>query len=435
MELATRNGAILADEDLVSMLFPLGSTLAEELKATILKKSLPPLLDRYEEACVQTKTSMFVVTIANNQIYFNILAPNETLKDILRQTTTVLDISDLMFRGLVLTPLCKAINRQDNLIELNFSGNFMKSDCFQLLCASLPSLVNLVTLNLSLNDLTAESMKFFSEAFTNSEKTILENLVSLNLSYNPFYDDAFCHLAVITRYLRLKELDLTSVNLTAHVLDNFHTRNVEFYLGSVESLKIGYNKLDKTGILKFVSWLNPKSIQQLDVSNNCVTEEGLVREMFDYLKKKGDGDLFFKKIGLANCRVADSDVFALLRYAMNKKTCYLINRIFFSVFSSCTVNLSNNQQLTSISLRRLLLHQPPLKHLDIYGCGDICKYLDANAVQTWRLPEGCLKSFTISFNRDGEEKCLQTLETIWRERHKSKAGLIMEARVVKFFIL
>lgn len=58
LELETKNGAILADEDLVSMLFPMGSMHAEELKATILKRTLPPLLDRYDEACVQNGTGM-----------------------------------------------------------------------------------------------------------------------------------------------------------------------------------------------------------------------------------------------------------------------------------------------------------------------------------------------------------------------------------------
>lgn len=58
LELETKNGAILAEEDLLSMLFPIGTTQAEELNATILKRSLPPLIDRYEEACVQIQSSM-----------------------------------------------------------------------------------------------------------------------------------------------------------------------------------------------------------------------------------------------------------------------------------------------------------------------------------------------------------------------------------------
>lgn len=231
----------------------------------------------------------------------------------MRQTTTVLDLSDLVLRGRVLMPLCKAINRQDNLIELNFSGNFMKDECFQLLCTSLPSLTNLITLNLSLNHLTSESLKCLSEIFTSSDRPILGNLVNLNLSYNPISDDGFHHLAVVTRYLRLKRLDLANVNFTAEILKNFHTKNVELHLANIESLNISHNELNRSGILKFVSWINPGIIEKLDVSNNAVTEMGLLREMTASFKRRGDDVFVVKRIGLANCMIGDSEVFDFLQ--------------------------------------------------------------------------------------------------------------------------
>lgn len=70
LELETKNGAILAEEDLLSMLFPIGSTQAEELKATILKRSLPPLTERYEEACIQMKSSTSWPILKTKQIEF-----------------------------------------------------------------------------------------------------------------------------------------------------------------------------------------------------------------------------------------------------------------------------------------------------------------------------------------------------------------------------
>lgn len=237
----------------------------------------------------------------------------------LRQTTTVLDLSDLVLRGSVLMPLCKALNRQDNLIELNFSGNFMKDDCFQLLCSSLPTLTHLSTLNLNLNHLTANSMKYLSDTFSKCEKPILEHLISLNLSYNPIYDDGFRHLALITKYLRLKELDLSNVHFTEQIFENNHTKNLELYLENVESLKINHNELNKNGILSVISWLNPNVLKEIDVSNNCVTEQGLAREIIESLKRRGDDVLFLKKIGLANCLVDDYEVFDLLQYVLFNK--------------------------------------------------------------------------------------------------------------------
>lgn len=61
LELETKNGAILADDDLVSMLFCGGSNQAEELQAKVIKRNLAPLSDRYEEACVHLNIGNYSV--------------------------------------------------------------------------------------------------------------------------------------------------------------------------------------------------------------------------------------------------------------------------------------------------------------------------------------------------------------------------------------
>lgn len=236
----------------------------------------------------------------------------DDLKDILRQTSTVLDLSDLVLRG-NLTPLCKAINRQENLVELNLSGNLAKDECFQLLCTTLPSLTNLATLNLSLNNLTADSLKYFSNCFTNSSRPILEKLISLNLSYNPICDDGYRHLAVITRYLRLKCLNLASVDFTERLFEGFHNKNVELNLETAEVFELCHNRLDKSGILKFATWLNPRVLEELDVSGNRVTEQFLLRELLQIFRRKDVDTLVLKKLGLAACLVGDSESFDLLQ--------------------------------------------------------------------------------------------------------------------------
>lgn len=55
LELETRNGAILADDDPVSLLFPMGTSQADEVVARVVKKSLPALIERYKEACQDRK--------------------------------------------------------------------------------------------------------------------------------------------------------------------------------------------------------------------------------------------------------------------------------------------------------------------------------------------------------------------------------------------
>lgn len=51
LELETSNGAVLGDDDVISILFSCGQAQVEELQARVLKWNLPSLLERYEEAC------------------------------------------------------------------------------------------------------------------------------------------------------------------------------------------------------------------------------------------------------------------------------------------------------------------------------------------------------------------------------------------------
>lgn len=68
LELETTSGALLSDEDPLSLLFPLGALQAEPVIGKIVKMSLPPLVDRYKEACTQMDTGKKCSTITLLQI-------------------------------------------------------------------------------------------------------------------------------------------------------------------------------------------------------------------------------------------------------------------------------------------------------------------------------------------------------------------------------
>lgn len=71
----------------------------------------------------------------------------------------------------------------------------------------------------------------------------------------------------------------------------------------------------------------------------------------------------------------------------------------------------------------------------MYGCNSLCKYFDATAINTWRLPPAdSINSFTISVYDEGDGKCLEALKRMWQERHKDKAGHLVEMGVIKFFV-
>ena len=56
LELETKQGALLMDEDPVSVLFPPNCTTTEEITARVLKYDSHSLLERYNEACQDTKS-------------------------------------------------------------------------------------------------------------------------------------------------------------------------------------------------------------------------------------------------------------------------------------------------------------------------------------------------------------------------------------------
>lgn len=58
LELETKNGALLANDDLLSLLFPMGAYQAEEIEARIIKYNIMPLVDRYKDACQDLELGM-----------------------------------------------------------------------------------------------------------------------------------------------------------------------------------------------------------------------------------------------------------------------------------------------------------------------------------------------------------------------------------------
>lgn len=219
----------------------------------------------------------------------------------------------MVLRNRDIIPLCKIINRQINLHLINFSGNTMLSESFPLLCSSLISLDNLSILNLSVTHLTSNNLEILAETFTQTSKTILKNLVNLDFSYNPLGDESLKYLAIITRYLRLQTLSLTSVNFTNQIFNVVSNKNVNLVLDYLTDFDISYNHLNKQQLITFLTWIKPEKIEHLNVSNNISNEEEFVQDVVDWLDTKSCSELNLKSLDLSRCCATDIDVTALLR--------------------------------------------------------------------------------------------------------------------------
>ncbi|KRT81298.1 Ankyrin repeat-containing protein [Oryctes borbonicus] len=396
LELETKNGAVLAEDDNVSILFPLGVTLAEEINATVVKWNVPSFIQRYKEACNALN-----------------IAENSKLSRLVSETSTILDLSNHNFGCKILEPLCKAINRQTNIHHLDLSGNSILNGYIELLCAALPSLENLSALNLSMNLITSDGLHYIANIFTSqSEIGILENLTNLDLSFNPLGNESLRHLAIITRHLKLHILKLIDVDFTSEIFDEFSNRNVELYLDYLEELDVSENTMDKDDLLKFILWIRPANLQVLNVSNNNVTECGLIVETVRIFEANSTPFWKFKHFNFSRCKITDVEVYELLRLLSGAE-------------NFVTLNLSYNEDLSSISLRRLLDHDHTIKELYLEGCVNILKYFEVTEEVKWRLNEGSkIKDLRLSIDRQKDLTNYNGIVNMWKDKYYDRSQVV-----------
>lgn len=186
----------------------------------------------------------------------------------------------------------------------------MTDTCVIQLCRAFPSLTSLYLLNLSVNNLTVHSLKSICDTIGKCETPILQNLSTLDLSYNPFCNESFPFLAIITRYLRLIKLRLVSIKMTKRLFQYGNNENVELYLENLTSFDVSGNALGKNELLRFVSWMNLGVVEYMDFSGNDVQEAGFVTKLAELLAD--NGRLQLKQLNVSECCVEDDDVLNLL---------------------------------------------------------------------------------------------------------------------------
>lgn len=209
-----------------------------------------------------------------------------------------------------LAPLCKALNHQNSLLDLDLSGNFLDTDCIQKLCGSLVSLVNLTSLNLRCTGLLSSHLADIVKVFKANNNPILEKLVHLDLSDNPLRDKCLQHLAQITQHLKLTSLKLSNVKLTRNVEESGQ-ENTRLNLREIETLDISNNELDVEGVNIFLSWTNIAKLKILDLSGNCVSKQGVVGHLADALEECGDNQL--ENLNASRSNVQENELYNILR--------------------------------------------------------------------------------------------------------------------------
>eukprot|EP00106_Octopus_bimaculoides_P007525 XP_014774967.1 PREDICTED: tonsoku-like protein [Octopus bimaculoides] len=212
LSLTTKSGALLDPDDKISMVIENG----EELEGCVTSWDLPPVQDRYTEACKSNKT--VVVGKISQQ---------------LEQCETS---GNLILRHMALTPniilpVFRAIKYQSNLCFMNLTGNHLGDVGLQSLAKVLNTIPSLTSLDISCNGITLKGLKelnsvleaTYGPSITGQQDTVpwglakkpLQKLESLNLSYNHLTDECSDTLMVLLRHLpALTHLAIASCQLS-----------------------------------------------------------------------------------------------------------------------------------------------------------------------------------------------------------------------------
>nr|XP_023029689.1 tonsoku-like protein [Leptinotarsa decemlineata] len=373
LELETTTGALLSDDDPLTLLFPFGATKAEPVVGRIIEMSLPSLIDRYKEACTHAKT-----------------ATNATVVEAIEEMSIRLSLENKALTGATLAPLCIALNHQSSLLELNLSANFLDLSCFTKLCSSLPTLVNLTILNLRCSGLSSSHLGEMVKVVSTASARVLEKLSDLDLSDNYLRDKSFRYLSELTNKLKLSRLNVSNVGLT-----KIDSSPLE--LRGLRSLDVSDNRLDAAGVAKVVSWTNPALMSDLNVSRNERSNESVLASVIDHMK--GSESIALEALNVSRCNLQENELYGLLRLCSGK--------------SLKKLNLSYNQNLTGISLRRLLEFSA-LREINLIGCENIFQYFD-----------GCEGCDLLQGNGDDTEKVLKLSANM--SVHSSQIDVLTEA--------
>lgn len=335
----------------------------------------------------------------------------DAISKILQESTTVVNLSNLFSRDKI-APLCKAINRQNNLQHLDISGNYMGDESLQLLAQSLASLDNLSHLNLSNNNLGVNGIKHLADAL-DSTPNIVPNLTTLILSHNPLGNMSLKELVRVTEHTKLTRLDLVDIRISANLYNYYKPPPLK--LDHVEHFNISYNFLDTPQLVKIISSLNMKIVTYLNVGSNAIKEEGFVSELVTKMSDV-DQNLPIKHLNLCRVNITDAEVYELIRC--------LIKTDFMD-----TLDLSYNENLTAISLRRLLQHSSLYRSLNLIGCVKILEYFEDCTDSLWNILEDTgkkLENLKLSVDYLDNVKTCDVLIEMWKNMHPESYRVFTE---------
>ena len=391
LTLTTQDGAVLDPNDPIDLVLPLEQA---ELQAQVTGWDLPPLTERYSQACQSMGVS-----------------PVPCLTSVLHQTeaSTSLDLSRMGRLTTQLYPVLRALQCQQSLHTMILANIHLGDDGFGHLMEALPTLPSLEVLNLRCSSLTTSSLLSFTEAVTSGGLT-LKALASLDMSYNHFSGAKVSDVSALFTIPSLSILSLKHCHLS---LSGQH--QLPASPSGIKKLELDYNTIydaPLTGLLSQVSQVSHLSLSGLNCRNNIEVKVRLGLALASILGAGEECKLEY--LDLSSCGLTDLD--------LEDISAYLYRCPHLS-----SINLSHNHQLTSASVSTLLNELTlsvllPLKSLSLHGIKtspDVHAKL-SSAVQRKAAQQKILSNLSVT-----QPEKENMLEGIWKS-HNPKTASVMK---------
>lgn len=252
------------------------------------------------------------------------------------------------------------------------------------LAQALPTINQLTTLNLSGNLVTANGLKYLSATLeASTDTTLLPELSTLNLSFNPLQNQSIPPLAKLCQHLsQLRSLSLSSVEFT-------DLQDFDLKFNALTDIDLSLNEFTSTGLSHAIDRLNACKLMRIDLSycfassaRNSQNANDLVNALIKLLNAGICAHL--EEVHLDGCHLNDVDCWRIIQ-AIGRSKQLLV------------VTLRDNPSLTKVTWKCLLEHLNA-RHLHLEGCSALIADLtetDVRTLQTKSIEE-CCKNIIIS---------------------------------------
>ncbi|XP_045766391.1 tonsoku-like protein [Maniola jurtina] len=395
--LMTSDGAILSEEDPLSLVLS-----SPELQTCITTFKASPAEERYLECCDALEIS-----------------PSEEIQQAVGRshTTRRLALGSDTLSALHVRPLFRALTHQTHITALMIPHNNIADDAMKYLTESICTMKHLTILDLSNNNITGEGVKILLNAFEKATRPVCQALEDIDFSHNPISDEGFKSIAKLTQYLKIKVLKLNNCKIT----ENANDSSIKVNFDTLETIDLSNNSIKYSTVASLMTVLNPNVLTDLELDDVGV-EGSVVACVAGFMDKAKD--LKIRRFSLSNCKLVDGQFMRIFRSLGRAKHLQ-------------SITLKDNN-LTFITLKKLLQRQPPVPKINLEGCQDIFKYSPDSDFQVW-LPaidfKRCIPEINVTPvpKTDEERESSKLFSKTWLSCFKGR-GMIehCEGGVTKF---